>query len=146
LLLNLATLTLHQFEELGWPCGFPWMYNEVVNPKGGPADRYPLNQNNNLFINVWAAYPFCLLPVFFPNALSLDLVMVLFGVGQLVVHAVVNNSKLRSVYNPGLATVEGMDAASAARVASDNHKWLACIIRKCMATRSLRKLIHLVNA
>jgi hypothetical protein len=105
LLLNFAVLILHQFEELGWPGGFPWMYNEVVNPKGGPADRYPLNQNNNLFINVWAAYPFCLIPVFFPTALWLGLAMVLFGVGQFVVHAFVNNSKLRSLYNPGLATV-----------------------------------------
>lgn len=105
LLLNFAVLTLHQFEELCWPGGFPWIYNEVLNPKGGPADRYPLNQNNDLFINVWAAYPFCLLPVFFPNAYWLGLSMVLFAAGQLVVHGVVINWKLRRLYNPGLGTV-----------------------------------------
>jgi hypothetical protein len=105
LLLNFAVLTLHQFEELGWPGGFPWMYNEVVNARGGPADRYPLNQNNNLFINVWAAYPFCLLPVFFPNALWLGLAMVLFGVAQFFIHGFVNNLKLKTIYNPGFATV-----------------------------------------
>src|SRR5205814_10577262 len=51
LLLLFAALTLHQFEELGWPGGFPWYYNEIIRPKGGPLDRNPLTQNNNLFIN-----------------------------------------------------------------------------------------------
>jgi hypothetical protein len=58
-----------------------------------------------LCINVWAAYPFCLLPVFFPDALWLGFAMVLFGVGQFVVHGVWMNRKLRSLYNPGFATV-----------------------------------------
>ena len=62
-------------------------------------------QHNDLFINVWAAYPFCLVPVFFPNAFWLGLSMVLFALGQFVVHGVVMNWKLRSLYNPGLGTV-----------------------------------------
>src|SRR5262245_27554375 len=76
LLLNFAVLPLHQFEEYGWPGGFPWIHNEVFDPRGGPADRYPLNQNNALFINV-VAWPICLLPTFFPAALWLGLAMVL---------------------------------------------------------------------
>src|SRR5215470_2644232 len=67
LLLNFAVLSLHQFEEYGWPGGFPWINNEVFDPRGGPADRYPLNQNNALFINV-VALPICLLPTFLPSA------------------------------------------------------------------------------
>ncbi|HQZ13275.1 MAG TPA: HXXEE domain-containing protein [Devosia sp.] len=105
LLLFFAALTLHQFEELGWPGGFPWCYNEVVRPMGGPANRYPLNQNNNLFINVWAAYPYVLLPVSFPGAVWLGFGMVLFGVAQFFIHGVGMNLKLKSFYNPGLATV-----------------------------------------
>ena len=104
-LLFFAALTLHQFEELAWPGGFPWYYNEVLRPKGGPLDRYPLNQDNDLFINVWAAYPITLLPVFFPNAIWMGLAMVLFGVGQFVVHAIVFNVKLKYFYNPGVFTV-----------------------------------------
>jgi hypothetical protein len=52
LLLNFATLTLHQFEEYGWPGGFPWTYNEIVMASDGPVDRFPLNQNSALFINI----------------------------------------------------------------------------------------------
>ena len=104
LLLHFAALTLHQFEEYGWPGGLPWIMNEVGQPRGGPADRFPLNQNNALFINL-AAYPFCLLPVFFPHAVWLGLAMVLFTLGQFIVHGVVGNRKLKSLYNPGLVAV-----------------------------------------
>jgi hypothetical protein len=104
LLLNFTALMLHQFEEYGWPGGLPWIMNEVGQPLGGPADRFPLNQNNALFINL-VAYPLCLLPVFFPDALWLGLAMVLFTLGQFIVHGVVANLKLKSLYNPGLAAV-----------------------------------------
>src|SRR5215467_7417393 len=36
LLLNFAVLPLHQFEEYGWLGGFPWINNEVFDPRGGP--------------------------------------------------------------------------------------------------------------
>ena len=104
LLLNFAALTLHQFEEYACPGGLPWILNEVVQPRGGPADRFPLNQNNALFINL-LAYPFCLLPVFFPNAVWLGFAMVLFTLGQFIFHEVVINRKLKSLYNPGLVAV-----------------------------------------
>jgi hypothetical protein len=78
--------------------------NEVMQPGAGPADRFPLNQNNALFINL-AAWPFCLLPVFFPRAVWLGLAMVLFTIGQFIFHGVATNRKLRSLYNPGLAAV-----------------------------------------
>ena len=64
LLLNFAVLTLHQFEEYAWPGGEPWIINDVMQPKGGPRDRYPLNQNNAFFMNVPLAWMFYLLPVF----------------------------------------------------------------------------------
>jgi hypothetical protein len=67
LLVNFVALMLHQFEEYGWPGGFPWIMNEVIRHRGGPTDRYPLNQNNAFFINVVLAWPFYLIPVFFPD-------------------------------------------------------------------------------
>ena len=98
LLLNFVALPLHQFEE------FPWIYNEVVAQSGGPPERYPLNQNSALFINL-TAWPFCFAPVLFPDQRSLGLAMALFALGQLVYHGVVTNRKFKSLYNPGLALV-----------------------------------------
>jgi hypothetical protein len=105
LLLNFVALTLHQFEEYGWPAGFPWIMNEVIRPRGGPADRYPLNQNNAFFINVVLAWPFYLIPVFFPDVVWLGLAPTLFGLGQFIAHGIVINRKLKSLYSPGLVAV-----------------------------------------
>lgn len=105
LLLNFVALLLHQFEEMRWPGGSPWILNEVFNRRDGPADRYPLNQANCAFINI-VAWGFYLVPVFFPGAVWLGLFQVLLGmVGQLIVHGIIINIKLKTVYNPGLAAV-----------------------------------------
>jgi hypothetical protein len=103
-LLNFAVLLIHQFEEYRFPGGFPAIMNKVIQASDVP-DRYPLNQNNALVINVPAAYPFYLLPVFFPDEAWLALGPVLFGFGQFFFHGVYTNLKLRNVYNPGLAAV-----------------------------------------
>ncbi len=58
-----------------------------------------------MVINVFAAYPFYLLPVFFPTEIWLGLAPTLFGLLQFVVHGIVVNVKMKSLYNPGLATV-----------------------------------------
>jgi hypothetical protein len=105
LLLNFVVLILHQFEEYAWPGGEPWIINEVMQPKGSRADRYPLNQHNAFVINVPLAWSFYLVPVFFPQIVWLGLAPVLFGFGQLVVHGIANNRKLKTLYNPGLAAV-----------------------------------------
>lgn len=105
LLLNLVALVLHQFEEYAWPGGEPWIINEVMQPKGSHPDRYPLNQNNAFFMNVILAYPFYLVPVLFPDLVWLGLAPTLFGIGQLFMHGIANNRKLKTLYNPGLAAV-----------------------------------------
>ncbi len=87
LLLNFTTLLFHQFEEYGWPGGEPAIMNKVLQPSATP-DRYPLNQNSAMVINVFAAYPFYLIPVFFPTVIWLGLAPVLFGMLQFVVHGV----------------------------------------------------------
>ena len=104
LLLNFIVLLLHQFEEYGWPGGFPAIMNMVLRQSAQP-DRYPLNQTSAMAINVLAAYGFYLIPVFFPNVIWLGLAPVLFGMAQFVIHGIVTNRKLRSIYNPGLAAV-----------------------------------------
>ena len=106
LLLNFVALLIHQFEEYGWPGGGPPFVNKsAIREKSERPDRYPLNQNNAMFINVVFAYPFYLIPVFFPNIIWLGLAPVVFGLGQFVGHGVVMNAKLKSLYNPGLFAV-----------------------------------------
>jgi len=97
LALNFIVLILHQFEEYAWPGGFPWICNEVLTPKpAGPPDRYPLNQNNAAFINV-PAWVFYLVPVLLPGVIWLGTGQMLFGlVGQVIVHGVIINSKLKT--------------------------------------------------
>jgi hypothetical protein len=71
LLLNFAVLLVHQYEEYGWPGGFPAIMNMVLRPSPAP-DRYPLNQNGAMVINVLAAYGFYLVPVFLPTVIWLS--------------------------------------------------------------------------
>jgi hypothetical protein len=105
-LLNFIVLMVHQFEEYSWPGGFPWIMNEVIQTPSGRPDRFRLNQNSAFFINIPLAWPYYLAPVFFPNILWLGLsVLVLFCIGQFVIHGVVTNAKLKTFYNPGLGAV-----------------------------------------
>jgi hypothetical protein len=104
LLLNFIVILLHQYEEYGWPGGEPAIMNIVLQRSTIP-DRYPLNQNSAMVINVLAAYSFYLIPVFFPRVIWLGLAPVLFGMLQFIVHGIVTNKKMKSLYNPGLAAV-----------------------------------------
>jgi hypothetical protein len=108
LVLNFAALLVHQFEEYHWPGGEPAIINLLMQPSSRPdvrPDRYPLNQNSAMFINVVAAYGFYLVPCFFPNVVWLGLAPTLFGFGQFGMHGVLTPKKLGSFYNPGLAAV-----------------------------------------
>lgn len=104
LLLNFVALLLHQFEEYGWPGGEPSILNIVMRPSERP-DRFPLNQNSAMIINVLAAYGFYLVPVFFPRVYWLGIAPTLFGFGQFLIHGIAVPKKLGSFYNPGLAAV-----------------------------------------
>lgn len=104
LLLNFIALLIHQFEEYGWPGGEPAIMNIVLRPSETP-DRFPLNQNSAMVINVIAAYGFYLLPAFFPTIVWLGIAPALMGFSQFIVHGVVTNKKLHTLYNPGLGAV-----------------------------------------
>jgi len=108
LLANFALLPLHEFEEYGWPGGEPAIMNKVIQPSSEP-DRYPLNQLSALVVNVFAAYPFLLVAAFFPGAIWLGFAAVVFWFGQFVIHGILTNIKLKTIYNPGfLTTVVGV--------------------------------------
>src|SRR5204863_9693709 len=104
LLLNFIAILIHQYEEYGWPGGEPGIINIAIQPSPTP-NRYPLNQNSAMLINVLAAYLFYLLPVFFPRVVWLGLAPVLFGMLQFMMHGIATNVKMKSIYNPGLVAV-----------------------------------------
>lgn len=104
LLLNFVGILIHQFEEYGHPGGGAAVINIAMRSSSTP-DRYPLNQNSAMIVNVLFTYVMYLIPVFFPYIIWLGLTPVLFGMFQFVLHGIVGNLKLRTIYNPGLGAV-----------------------------------------
>lgn len=104
LFLNFIAILIHQFEEYSIPGGEPAIMNLVIQPSTTP-NRYPLNQNSAMIINILAAYPFYLIPVFFPDKIWLGIAPTLFGILQFGIHGIVTPKKLGQFYNPGLGAV-----------------------------------------
>jgi Protein of unknown function with HXXEE motif len=104
LLLNFVALLVHQYEEYGFPGGFPAIANMVLRPSSSP-DRYPLNQNAAMVLNSIFGPAMYLIPVFFPNVIWLGLAPALVGLMQFIFHGIYTNKKLGTFYNPGLAAV-----------------------------------------
>lgn len=103
-LLNLIFLLIHQFEEYGFPGGEPMIMNYVLQGSRIP-DRFPLNQFSAMFTNVFTGVIFYGMPVFFPQYIWLSMGPMLFNFGQLLVHGVMTNKVMKSIYNPGLGSV-----------------------------------------
>ena len=64
--LNLLALFVHQYEEYEARRYFPGQFNGAVFHSDQP-DRYPLNTNTALIVNVPLAYTFYVLPIVFPR-------------------------------------------------------------------------------
>ena len=105
LIYSFMALLLHQFEEYALPGGFPAVFNIAFSKERENPDRYPLNKNSSLVVNVFLAYPLYIIPIFLPNVIWLGLIQVLAGVAQIFVHGISINRKMKSLYNPGLAAV-----------------------------------------
>jgi hypothetical protein len=104
LIYSFMALLVHQFEEYAWPGGFPAIFNIVVLGEKKVPERYPLNANQCLITNVFLAYPLYLAGILLPNIIWLGIAVVLFGMFQIIVHGIVINLRLKSLYNPGLAS------------------------------------------
>ncbi|AEF16691.1 hypothetical protein Thexy_0641 [Thermoanaerobacterium xylanolyticum LX-11] len=103
-LMSFIAILFHQFEEYGFPGGEPAIINIVLQSSDIP-DRYPLNQLSAMLTNVIVTYTCYLLPVFFPKVIWLGLMPMLFGFMQFMVHGIMTNIKMKSIYNPGLGAV-----------------------------------------
>lgn len=105
MIMSYMAVLFHQFEEYGWPGGFPAVYNVVFRPVGNRPDRCPLNRQSVVVTNVFVAWTHYVLPIVFPDVIWLGFGPLLFGVLQFGFHGIIVNKKMRSVYNPGLFSV-----------------------------------------
>ena len=97
---NFAALTVHQYEEYQDPGYFPGQFNAGVLHSDVP-DRYPLNTNTALIVNVPLAYTFYALPIVLPKHRTLGLAPVLFGFLQAVGHGTAFPRLAGDRYSPG---------------------------------------------
>ncbi len=105
MIMSYMAVLFHQFEEYGWPGGFPAIYNIVFRPVGNRPDRCPLNRQSVIVTNVFVAWAHYILPIFFPDIIWLGFAPLLFGMMQIVFHGVIVNKKMRSIYNPGMLSI-----------------------------------------
>jgi uncharacterized RDD family membrane protein YckC len=101
--LSLITLFLHQFEEYRYPGYFPGMMNTMLSSQ--QPDRYPLNANTALVVNLgvgWLSY--FLAAVFYEQALWLGIATMLVTVGNFLAHTFLFNIRSKTRYNPGMLT------------------------------------------
>ena len=105
---NLVALFLHQFEEYRWPGTFPGMLNTAMFASQQP-DRYPLNANSAMIINVgvgWTSYLLAALAA--ERAIWLGIATMLVSLGNLLAHGILFNLRGKRFYNPGMFTALAM--------------------------------------
>jgi hypothetical protein len=104
--LSLIALFVHQFEEYRYPGYFPGMMNVVLFASNQP-DRYPLNANTALIVNVMIGWLFyALAAVFGEKVIWLGIATILVSVGNFVAHTFLFNFKGKTFYNPGMLTAD----------------------------------------
>ncbi len=106
-LMNFVVIFWHQFEEYRFPGGEAAITNMASQPKSVDAcDRYPLNQNNAMVINMVAAYGVYFFPVLFPNVIWIGFMPVILGMAQFIIHGIVTPKQIgNKIYSPGLCAV-----------------------------------------
>jgi hypothetical protein len=104
--LSLIALFVHQFEEYRYPGYFPGMINLVLFASKQP-DRYPLNTNTALVVNVLIGWLFyALAAVFGETVMWFGIATILVSVGNVVAHTFLFNLKGKTFYNPGMVTAD----------------------------------------
>ena len=102
--ISLISLFLHQFEEYRLPGSFPRMMNTVMFKSDQP-DRFPLNANTALIVNLGTGWLFYLLAALFGTKLIwLGIAVMLISVGNFIAHTFLFNIKGKTHYSPGMIT------------------------------------------
>ena len=105
LLISAAFLSLHFFEEFGFPGGFPFMGVKVLLGRS-ETDSTKWNCNNlNTMLSNWASLVLIyLLPMFLPGVRFLTIGAIVLSIGEIIMHLLLFNVRLKTFYNPGLIT------------------------------------------
>ena len=101
---SLITLFFHQLEEYRVVGTFPGMCNSAMYKSTMP-DRYPLNTNTALIINVvigWTLY--FLAALFAEKAVWLGIASLMVSMGNIIAHTTLFNIKGKTWFNAGLFT------------------------------------------
>jgi hypothetical protein len=102
--LSLVSLFYHQLEEYRIVGTFPGMMNKVMFKSKIP-DRYPLNTNTALIINVVVGWLFYFLAAYFgEKTIWLGIAVIMISSGNFIVHTFVFNIKGKTFYNAGMIT------------------------------------------
>lgn len=102
--LSFVSLLFHQLEEYRVVGTFPGMVNRVMYHSDMP-DRYPLNPNTSVYINVWVGWTsYLLAAILGEKAVWLGIATILVSAGNMVAHTVLFNLKGKTFYNAGMAT------------------------------------------
>lgn len=102
--LSLVSLFFHQLEEYRIAGTFPGMVNTVMYKSDMP-DRYPLNTNTSLCVNVLVGWLFYFLAALFAEkAVWLGLATIMVSLGNTIAHTTVFKIKGKTIYNAGLIT------------------------------------------
>ncbi|MEO6902397.1 MAG: HXXEE domain-containing protein [Bacteroidia bacterium] len=102
--LSFVSLFFHQLEEYRIVGTFPGMLNTAMYKSKTP-DRYPLNSNTALYINLvvgWFVY--FLAALFSEKAIWLCIAAILISLGNIIAHTFLFNIKGKTFYNAGMAT------------------------------------------
>ncbi|MGN0136669.1 HXXEE domain-containing protein [Anaerotignum sp.] len=100
---SLMILPVHQFEEYVLPGGGPVVMNRVFYGEKELYRQYPGNWNSIMVVNL-SAYLFYILALVFPDILWLGIATMLFNLFQVLGHILEMNIKMKTWYNPGMAT------------------------------------------
>ncbi len=106
-------MLMHQFEEYALPGGFPLISNMVGLGETRNPERYPLNAMQSWISNVFFCYTMYIIPIFFPNLVWMGAAQVFAGVWQLPGHGIAMNARMKSMYNPGLASTAFLQTPTA---------------------------------
>lgn len=105
MIVSFMALNVHQFEEYAVPGGFPMVINMAFMGEREHPERYPLNKKSAFVCNVCLMYPVYILAIIFSDIIWVNIAIVLFGVAQIFVHGIGFNIKMKTFYNPGMASI-----------------------------------------
>ncbi len=104
LIFSWMAMLVHQVEEYALPGGFPMIANMAGLGELDHPERYPLNEMQCFICNVFFCYLSYIIPILFPGVIWMGAAQVFAGVWQVPGHGIALNVRLKSFYNPGLAS------------------------------------------